>query len=172
MLVAPGPIDVVQTIILLRREATDIGEVIGSALTRAARVLEAHRVELAIAADLPLLDLDAVLFEQMLFNLLDNAARYTPAGSTVSLRAWREAGFLQLQVIDEGPGIPPEARARIFDKFFRAQGTDRRLAGTGLGLAVCRGFVEAMGGRITADNRQDRSGAVFTITLPITPPAV
>jgi two-component system sensor histidine kinase KdpD len=71
-----------------------------------------------------------------------------------------------LQVIDEGPGIPPDALERIFDKFYRLHGPDHQPAGTGLGLSICRGFVRAMGGDITAANRQDRSGAVFTISLP------
>jgi two-component system sensor histidine kinase KdpD len=70
-------------------------------------------------------------------------------------------------VRDEGPGIPPDAVERIFDKFYRVQSADRQRAGTGLGLAICRGFVEAQGGRIIASNRQDRSGALFTIRLPI-----
>ena len=72
-----------------------------------------------------------------------------------------------LTVQDEGPGIPPEALAHIFDKFYRAKAADRRVAGTGLGLAVARGFVEAVGGHLGAANRADRSGAVMTITLPL-----
>jgi two-component system sensor histidine kinase KdpD len=155
----------------LRRELADLGEVVGSALARAGKVLDGHRVQIDLAPNLPLLDLDVVLFEQLLFNLLDNAGKYAPTGTVVTLRAWHDAvpppGSLSLQVIDEGPGIPPDALERIFDKFYRARGADRQRAGTGLGLAVCRGFVEAMDGHITAANRQDRSGAVFTITLPV-----
>ena len=75
-----------------------------------------------------------------------------------------------LQVLDEGAGIPPEDLERIFDKFYRVRKGDTQRAGTGLGLAICRGFVEAMGGTIVAANRRDRTGAVFTITLPV--PAV
>jgi two-component system sensor histidine kinase KdpD len=78
--------------------------------------------------------------------------------------------LVKLQVIDEGPGIPADALERVFDKFIRVHSTDRRRAGTGLGLAVCRGFVEAMGGEITASNRQDRAGAVFTIVFPAAAP--
>ena len=123
---------------------------------------------LEIQADLPLLPLDAVLLEQVLFNLLDNAAKYAPSGTTVTLRGWsdRAARWVELQVIDEGAGIPPELHERIFDKFFRVHAADRTGAGTGLGLAVCRGFVEAMGGRITAANRVDRSGAVLSLRFP------
>ena len=154
-----------------RMEASDLGEVVGAAIARAARVLTEHRVELDLAPDLPLLDLDPVLFEQVLFNLLDNASKYAPAGSTVRLRAWHEhageePGVVRLQVIDEGPGIPEEALELVFDKFHRVHGADRQRAGTGLGLAICRGFIEAMGGTIAAANRRDRPGAVFTVTLP------
>ena len=75
--------------------------------------------------------------------------------------------MLQLRIVDEGSGIPPDDLEKIFDKFYRVHATDRKRAGTGLGLAICRGFIEAMGGTIRAGNRADRSGAVFTITLPI-----
>ena len=72
-----------------------------------------------------------------------------------------------VQVMDEGPGIPPTDLERVFDKFYRVGGVDRRRAGTGLGLAICRGFIEAMHGSITASNRLDRTGAVFTLRLPV-----
>ena len=150
-----------------RREPADLGELIGSALARTSKVLSSHRVETDIAPDLPLLDLDVVLFEQVLFNLLDNAAKYAPVGSTVTLHAWQDGpAGVKLQVCDEGPGIPPGSLETVFDKFVRVEATDRQRAGTGLGLAICRGFVEAMGGVIVAGNRTDREGgAVFTITL-------
>jgi two-component system sensor histidine kinase KdpD len=149
-------------------ELTDLGELIGSTLTRAAKVLIHHDVKLDIAADLPLMPLDAVLLEQVLFNLLDNAAKYAPEHTGITLRAWwdRAGRNVQLEVIDEGPGIPAALTEKIFEKFFRVHAADRTRAGTGLGLAICRGFVEAIGGRITASNRVDRSGAVFTLSLP------
>jgi len=155
-----------------RLEAADLGEMLGAALARAGRVLAGHRVEMDLAPGLPLLRLDAVLFEQVLFNLLDNASKYAPEGSTVRLRAWHEVteGVVRLQVIDEGPGLAEDALERIFDKFHRIPGGDRQRAGTGLGLAICRGFIEAMGGAITAANRRDRPGAVFTLTLPVPSP--
>ena len=145
----------------------DIGEIVGTALERASKILGGHSVKVDIAPDLPMLELDPVLFEQALFNLLDNAAKYAPSGTTVRIEGWQEGGTVKLQVIDEGSGIPPEEIDRIFDKFHRAQKGDQVRAGTGLGLAIARGFVEAMGGSITAANRSDRSGAVFTITLPV-----
>jgi two-component system sensor histidine kinase KdpD len=110
---------------------------------------------------------DPVLFEQVLFNLLDNAAKYAPADTTVRIQSWRDRDQLQLQVLDEGDGIPAADLERIFDKFYRVQKGDQVRAGTGLGLAISRGFVEALQGKITAANRADRPGAVFTITLPI-----
>jgi len=114
-----------------------------------------------------MLELDPVLFEQVLFNLLDNAAKYAPPKTTVRMEGWQEGDTVKLQVIDEGSGIPPEEIDSIFEKFHRAQKQDQVRAGTGLGLAISRGFIEAMGGSIDAVNRSDRSGAVFTITLPI-----
>jgi two-component system sensor histidine kinase KdpD len=116
-----------------------------------------------------MLRLDAVLFEQVLFNLLDNAAKYSPPGSRIGVRAARDGELIEIEVVDEGPGIPPSDLERIFDKFYRVQAQDRRRAGTGLGLAICRGFVEALGGWIVARNRRDRSGAVLTIRVPVVP---
>jgi two-component system sensor histidine kinase KdpD len=147
----------------------DLGEVVGSALRRAGKILAQHCVELELQPDLPMLELDAVLFEQVLFNLLDNAAKYAPDGSTVRVQGWREASRVCLQVLDEGDGIPANDMENIFDKFYRAQKGDHVRAGTGLGLAISRGFVEAMHGTILAANRTDRSGAVLTIKLPVPP---
>jgi two-component system sensor histidine kinase KdpD len=145
----------------------DLGDIIGSALRRAGKILAPHHVELDLQASLPMLELDAVLFEQVLFNLLDNAAKYAPAGSTITVRGWRDGKEVVLQVIDEGDGIPPDDLPKIFDKFYRAKKGDHVRAGTGLGLAISRGFVEALHGTITAANRVDRSGAVLTIRLPV-----
>jgi two-component system sensor histidine kinase KdpD len=114
-----------------------------------------------------MLRIDMVLMEQVLFNLLDNAAKYSPANSNIALRAWHGGEFACLQIMDEGDGLPPDDLERIFEKFYRVRSADRQRAGTGLGLAICRGFVEAMGGTITAGNRTDRTGAVFLISLPV-----
>ncbi len=145
----------------------DLSELVGSALERTQRILAGHRVDVRLASDLPMLKLDEVLFEQVLFNLLDNAAKYAPRGSVIRLQARAEGQSVRMDVLDEGEGIPAADIERIFDKFYRVHATDRRRAGTGLGLAICRGFVEALGGRIVAGNRSDRPGAVFTITLPV-----
>lgn len=145
----------------------DLGEVVGSALERASKMLAGHRIEVDLAKDLPMIQIDPVLFEQVLINLLDNAAKYAPAGTTIRIQSWRNQDSVSLQVLDEGDGIPPGDLEHIFDKFYRARKADHVRAGTGLGLAISRGFVEAMQGTITAANRTDRRGAVFTITLPI-----
>lgn len=145
----------------------DLGEIVGSTLRRAARVLAQHDVEVDLALDLPMVEVDAVLLEQVLFNLLDNAAKYAPAGTTIGIRSWRASHSVYLAVLDEGEGIPPAELERVFDKFYRAQKGDHVRAGTGLGLAISRGFVEAMNGTITAANRTDRRGAALTIRLPI-----
>lgn len=145
----------------------DLGEIVGSALRRAAKILNGHKVELVLAADLPMLQLDAVLFEQVLFNLLDNAAKYSPPDTTVSIRGRRDRDHVVLEIVDEGAGIPPDELDSVFDKFYRVQKGDHVRPGTGLGLAISRGFVEAMRGTISAANRSDLRGAVLTVRLPV-----
>jgi two-component system sensor histidine kinase KdpD len=143
------------------------GDIVGSALRRAAKITAHHRTEVDLRPDLPMLRLDPVLFEQVLFNLLDNAAKYAPAESVIRIRGWTDGASVVLQIADEGPGIPPDDLERVFDTFYRVRKTDQLRAGTGLGLSICRGFVEAMGGTISAANRSDRTGAVFTIRMPV-----
>ena len=113
-----------------------------------------------------MVNVDAVLFEQVLFNILDNAAKYAPPETTVTILGSSEHDVVQLQVLDEGEGIPDEQLEPIFDKFHRVHKSDHVRAGTGLGLAISRGFIEAMQGTIGAGNRSDRRGAMFTISLP------
>ncbi|MDX8454733.1 sensor histidine kinase KdpD [Mesorhizobium sp. VK9D] len=144
-----------------------VGDVVGSALSRAQKITAEHTIETDIPADLSMLRLDPVLFEQALFNLLDNAAKYASPGSTIRLQAWVDNGAVILQVMDEGPGIPPDDLERIFDTFYRVRKRDQVRAGTGLGLSISRGFIEAMGGTIAAANRTDRQGAIFTIRMPV-----
>jgi two-component system, OmpR family, sensor histidine kinase KdpD len=145
----------------------DVGETIDTALRRVEKVLSGHRVAVEMASDLPTLRLDPVLFEQVLVNLLDNAAKYAPAGTTVTVRARQDGRSVRIEILDEGDGLPEADVERVFDKFYRVRKSDGVRAGTGLGLAISRGFVEAMGGSVTAANRRDRVGAVFTVTLPI-----
>src|SRR5215469_2475390 len=145
----------------------DVSEIIGSTLQRTMKILRNHSIQLDLANDVPMISLDAVLFEQVLFNLLDNAAKYAASGTTVFIRTWRDRDSVVLQILDEGEGIPRDDLEHIFDKFYRVPKADQVRPGTGLGLAISRGFVEAMNGSIVAANRSDRRGAVFTIRLPI-----
>ena len=150
----------------LDRERTHVDEVVATALQRVSGMVSSHRIEVDLEANLPMLDLDVMLFEQVLVNLLDNAAKYAPPGSEIRIRARRTKGAVAIEVLDEGPGIPEDRLERVFEKFHRVKQGDRQRAGTGLGLAICRGFVTAIGGKIVAANRADRSGAIFTITFP------
>jgi len=150
----------------IRLGEIDVAELVETALRRSARMLSKHRIEVDISANLPPIKADPILFEQVLFNLLDNAAKYSPTGSLVTIDARAAGPDVSISVADEGEGIPPEDLESIFDKFRRAGAGDNRPAGTGLGLAVCRGFVEAFGGHISAANRIGRTGAIFTVRLP------
>jgi two-component system sensor histidine kinase KdpD len=149
-----------------KREVAEVGELVDIALKRLSRRLSGHRVVQTIPPDLPPVLVDPLLLEQALVNLLDNAAKYAALGSVIAITAMRADTRVLLEVEDEGPGIPTDALPHIFDKFYRAKASDRRVAGTGLGLAVARGFVEAFGGTLDAANRAGRSGAVLTLSLP------
>jgi two-component system sensor histidine kinase KdpD len=153
--------------IVPKLEAVDLSDVTGTALRRADDVLRAHRIEVDIPRDLPLVELDPVLFEQVLFNLLDNAAKYAPHHTRILLRAREDGPAVRMEIADDGNGIPVGERERIFDRFHRAESTDHKRAGTGLGLAICRGFLHAMNSSILAGNRDEGHGAVFTITMPL-----
>ncbi|GBR07382.1 sensor histidine kinase [Acetobacter oeni] len=148
-----------------RKERVDLAEVAASALSRATRLLADHRVVLETEPDLPMPLLDDVLLEQVLFNLLDNAGKYTPTGSRITMRISRAAAALTIHVLDEGNGLGTADPEKAFGKFTRFLTADRSRPGTGLGLAIARGFVEAMGGTLTAHNRTDRSGADFVMTF-------
>ncbi len=147
-----------------RKDWIPLEEVVGSALDRAQKLLQAHVVEVSLPADLPLVPMDAVLCEQMLLNLLDNAAKYTPPGTRVHLRAWAEPGQVVLLVADEGPGLPSGSEHLVFEKFFRGRADNTR--GSGLGLAIAHGIVTAHGGQLTA-GASPSGGAQFRITLPV-----
>ena len=151
----------------------DVAEMLGIVAGDVRRALPNLRLSVEAPAGLPAALMDAHLFRQVMFNLLDNAAKYAPADSEVRVAVRAIAQGIAIEVLDQGPGIPPGDLERIFDKFFRIQVGDRRRAGTGLGLSICKGFVEAMGGTIVAENRTDgpggRSGALFRVTLKAAP---
>jgi two-component system, OmpR family, sensor histidine kinase KdpD len=147
--------------IVPRREWVPLEEIVGSALGRLETRLGGHRVQVDLPADLPLISVDPLLFEQVLVNLIDNAARHGDGPLEIVARAL--GGALDLTVADRGPGLPPGEEARVFEKFYR--GPLARDGGAGLGLAICRGIVEAHGGVITAENRSG-GGALFRVVLP------
>ncbi|MGB8601030.1 MAG: sensor histidine kinase KdpD [Rhizomicrobium sp.] len=142
----------------------DLVEVVETALDRLKRRLSDHRIALDIGDYL--VSADPLLLEQAIVNVTDNAAKYAPAGSLIRIAALAQTETIKLSIMDEGPGLAPDEFERIFDKFYRAKAADRHVAGTGLGLAVARGFVESFGGHLTAANRQDGTGAVFCLALP------
>ncbi len=149
-----------------KREWVPLVEVIGGALTRLERRLAGRRVATSIPEDLPLVSLDPVLVEQLFANLLENAAKYTPEGSEIEIRAAREGGTLVVDVADRGPGIPPGEEERIFERFHR--GAHAGVRGVGLGLPIARAIAQAHGGRLVAGNRPG-GGALFRLTLALPP---
>ena len=140
----------------------DLREIVASARKRLGRALAQHTLLIGATEGVPLVRLDPVLMEQVLVNLLDNAAKYSPEGSTIEVRAELHKYAITISVLDQGSGIPPEHLTKIFELFHRVQQGDRQRAGIGLGLTVCRGFVEAMGGTLRASNRAE-GGASFEI---------
>jgi two-component system sensor histidine kinase KdpD len=141
-------------------------EVVGVALIRLDVRLRDHPVHVRLPPDLPLVPLDAVLIEQVLVNLLENAVKYTPSGTPIEISAVAESNVVRVEVADRGPGLPVGEELRVFDKFYRAPETVAR-SGIGLGLTICRGIITAHGGRIWAENRPG-GGAAFRFTLPLT----
>lgn len=150
-----------------RRAPVDLREIIGRVRADLARVLGGHRLETQIPRDLPMLDVDPVLIGQALANVLENAAKYAPAGSVITLSARAQGDHALVTVADAGPGIPEAERARVFDLFHRVAQGDARPAGTGLGLAIVRGLVEAHGGAVWADAGPGGRGTAMTLRLPL-----
>jgi two-component system sensor histidine kinase KdpD len=156
-----------------RREWCDLLELLGRARRRLRREFAKREVKISAAADLPLAHVDALLIEQVLVNVLDNAGKYSPAGSTIEIELSARVSTLQLRVRDHGGGVPAGDRDRIFDMFYRVQSQDHTAPGTGLGLAICRGILQAHGGSIRALSPLDAgSGTVIEITLPRVEPPV
>ena len=146
-----------------RLDWCDVRDVINAALRRVEKKCAGREVTVSVPAGLPLARLDAVLMEQVLTNLLLNVALHTPAATPVQVTASVEEGAVHLSVSDRGPGLPPDALDRIFDKFYRAPSAPA--GGIGLGLSIVKGFVEVQGATIRAENRAG-GGAQFTIALP------
>jgi two-component system sensor histidine kinase KdpD len=143
----------------------DVGDLIYTTLRSLDRELEGRKVELQVQEKLPLARLDYTLTQQALANLLLNIAVHTPPGTSVEINASHRDSILQLSVADNGPGISAEVLPKIFEKFFRAPSVPA--GGSGLGLPIVKGFIEAQGGQVIAENRP-AGGTVFTILLPQT----
>ena len=147
----------------------DFGALVDDVLGRLRPLAEGHDLVSDVPPDLPPIPLDYVQIDEVLSNLVENAIKYTPAGSRVAVGArTTDAGQLVVTVEDDGPGIPEDSLQRLFDPFHRAEGNSRRPLGTGLGLSVAKGLVEAHGGEISARNLP--GGACFTFTLPLGAP--
>ncbi|MDB5800526.1 MAG: kdpD [Rhodocyclales bacterium] len=145
-----------------------IEEVVGTSLAATKTSLASHNIETQMAAGLPLVRYDAVLIERVLCNLLENAAKYTPAGSTLRVIAAPDGSMLKVCVADNGPGLPAGQEEAIFEKFARGEKESDK-PGVGLGLAICRAIVSAHGGRIRAAPAST-TGATFCFTLPLGEP--
>lgn len=147
----------------VRKEWVPLEEIVGAALSRLERQLAGRDVVTALPPDLPLVEVDDVLMEQVFVNLIENAVNHTPPGTPVEITAEAADGHVRVEVRDRGPGLPPGSETRIFEKFVRGAADGSR--GAGLGLAICHAVVAAHGGTITAENRPG-GGAVFRVRLP------
>lgn len=147
----------------------DLASLVEEVTGRLRFLTASHKVTLELPPDLPPVQFDYVEIDQVLTNLIENAIKYTPAGTEIRVRVKRSNDEVRLDVADNGPGVPRTALPRLFDAFYRGE-TALRPQGSGLGLAVAKGLVEAHGGRIWAENRPE-GGARFVFTLPMTGPA-
>ncbi|WP_241492783.1 sensor histidine kinase, partial [Pseudomonas endophytica] len=151
----------------LARDWVAPADIVGSALNRLRAVLAPLQVHVEVPPQLPLLHVHAALIEQALVNVLENAARFSPLQGQLRLSAGAGEGELWFAVSDQGPGIPEQDRAKIFDMFYTAARGDRGGQGTGLGLAICQGMVGAHGGRITVGEGSGGQGTCITLYLPL-----
>ncbi len=154
----------------LNRDWIGVDELLGSAVSRLQRYQPEVRVQTTVAADVPPVWVHPALIEQAVFNVLENAGKFSPPGEPVQVEAKLVDGALRIDVRDRGPGIPEDERSRIFDMFYSVERGDRGRHGTGLGLAICQGMVGAHGGSVQALPGPDGRGTVIRITLPLLTP--
>ncbi len=148
----------------------DLGALVDDVVGRLRPVTAGHPVTVSMPEELPPVHLDYVEIDQVLSNLLENAAKYAPSGTPIEITVQQAPAELRVAVADHGPGIPPAALPRLFEAFYRGESDQPRPQGQGVGLAVAKGLVEAHGGRIWAENRAG-GGARFVFTLPLAEPA-
>jgi two-component system sensor histidine kinase KdpD len=153
----------------VQKEWQPLEDTVGVALLRLDERIRDHPLTVSLPADLPLVPIDAVLLEQVFINLLENAAKHTPASTPVEISARAVPGAVQVTVADRGPGLPLGEESRIFDKFYRGSAAEPG-KGVGLGLTICRGIITAHGGRIWAESRLG-GGTLIHFTLPLSGPA-
>jgi two-component system sensor histidine kinase KdpD len=155
----------------VHKEWQPLEEALGVALLRLEERLVAHAVDIRLPPALPLVPIDELLIEQVFINLLENAAKHTPRGTSVTVSAWAENGSVVVEVVDRGPGIPIGEEETVFRKFHRTAGADHAgpAGGSGLGLTICRGIIAAHGGRMWLE-RSAAQGACFRFTLPLEGP--
>lgn len=156
----------------LRRRWGTIDEMIEMALARANPLVAQHRIQVDIQNDLPVVLVDARAVSEVIYTLVDNAAKYSPSGTVIHINASRSGDdMVRTSVEDRGAGISPELRDRVFDKFFRAIGDDHTVrsqpAGTGMGLSIAKGIVDAHGGRIWIESPESGIGTRVVFELPI-----
>ena len=151
----------------VQKEWQPLEEALGVALLRLDEPLRSHPVEIELPPELPLVPIDELLIEQVFINLLENAAKYTPPETPITINARQADGAVLVEVADQGPGITPGAEEAVFRKFYRAGGEHE--GGAGLGLTICRGIITAHGGRIWVD-RGSGQGTAFRFTIPLQGP--
>lgn len=145
----------------------DISDIISAAIERLHRDLSSYRVKLNVPDEFPLLYVQGVLVEQALVNVLDNAASFSPSGATITIQLRAVNGMAEIDVCDEGPGIPEAEREKVFDMFYTATRGDRHKSGTGLGLAICRGLINAHGGQVSVHDGLNGKGTCIRLSLPL-----
>jgi two-component system sensor histidine kinase KdpD len=146
----------------LRKSRTDVDEIISNALQRAENLTSKHKIKVEIEDDLPMLSIDSKAIAEVVYNLLDNAAKYSPQDSKIEIKAKRAGDKIQFSIADEGKGIAETEREKVFQKFYRA---DQTAKGFGMGLAIVRGIVEAHEGRIWIE--ENGRGSKFVFDLPL-----
>ena len=157
----------------IRRDWVAVADTVRRAVTRANKTFPKRKTELAVSPNLPAIRGDTALLEQVVFNLLDNANKYSGPGTATRVAVKGEAGGVIVQVSDEGSGIPEQDLEKVFEKFYRVSPGDGRPSGTGLGLSICAGLIKAMGGTIKAGNSiAAGKGTCITISLPVLPAPV